>query len=46
MHGYRRFNDDQMTGGGGSPAGMASPSESLRIGSLQKHRSRKEGSGR
>uniref|UniRef100_A0A1I8MH79 Rho GTPase-activating protein 39 n=1 Tax=Musca domestica TaxID=7370 RepID=A0A1I8MH79_MUSDO len=45
MHGYRRFNDDQMTGGGGSPAGMASPSESLRIGSLQKHRSRKEGSG-
>ncbi|XP_059217865.1 uncharacterized protein LOC106086047 isoform X2 [Stomoxys calcitrans] len=44
MHGYHRFNDDHIPGGG-SPAGMASPSESLRMGSLQKHRSRKEGSG-
>lgn len=54
IHGYRRFNDDHIIGGGsgglnstliGSGGGGGSANDSLRVGSLQKHRSRKEGSG-
>ncbi|KAI8129591.1 hypothetical protein FF38_12916 [Lucilia cuprina] len=48
IHGYRRFNDDHISSGvsGGVGSGMVGgTNESLRVGSLQKHRSRKEGSG-
>ncbi|XP_065355132.1 uncharacterized protein RhoGAP93B isoform X2 [Calliphora vicina] len=52
IHGYRRFNDDHIGGGGGGlnssgmvgGGGVVGTNESLRVGSLQKHRSRKEGS--
>ncbi|KAL9890875.1 myTH4 and RhoGAP_KIAA1688 domain-containing protein RhoGAP93B isoform 2-T2 [Glossina fuscipes fuscipes] len=42
IHGYRRFNDELI--GGNNVATVQGPNnESLRLGSLQKHRSRKEG---